>query len=91
VLSPSVRAELDALGDQVERFGKVSHHTPRGYPLAIATFLRLVEAGERPDPQDVWDWAMARGWAERDAHDLAEMADIVYHVLVTKGLNRCDG
>jgi hypothetical protein len=90
MLSPTVRAELDALGDQIERFGKISHHTPRGYPMTIATFIRFVEAGERTDPQDVWDWAMARGWAERDAHDLAEMSDIVFHVLVAKGQIRPD-
>ncbi len=77
--------ELDQLDATIKRLGKQSHHTPQEYPKAVAAFAAIFTAGEYVHPDDVKHWAIGRGWSERDARDLGEMADTVRYALKQVG------
>jgi len=80
-MNQDARRALDRFADMVAGLGKQSHHTPQEYPKAVRLFMDLAEQGILPHPDEVKHWARDRGWSERNARDLGEMADTVGHVM----------
>jgi hypothetical protein len=80
-MRPASELELSQLTTLIRDMDTSSFHTAHAFPKAVAMFVRLFLAGERPHPEDVEHWARDHGWSEQNARDLGEMADVVYYTL----------